>query len=119
MMMLAAIHDNFSLTLQKWIDDLRMDPVEVYQRARVSRQTWHKIISDQNYKPSKKTVICFALALKLSYYHAQMLLETAGYTLSGSSRFDITIHYFLKKGIYDIQIINEQLYDLGEELLTN
>lgn len=119
MLMIKNKDDSFKDTLLKLIDKKGITDVECYQRASVSRQTWHKILSDIYYHPSKNTVICFALALELDLDETQRLLRTAGYTLSNSKIFDIIITYHIKIGVYDIIKINETLYAFNQPTLTN
>lgn len=112
--MLKNIDECFSVTLLKLIDIKGMSDVECYKKANVSKQTWYKIMNDKSYKPSKNTVIAFAIALKLSYEETQNLLSTVGYALSKSSVFDIIIEYFLIVGEYDIFKINQTLFDFDQ-----
>lgn len=115
--MLSQIDDNFSVTLLKLIDIKGMTDVECYKKANVSKQTWYKIMNEKNYKPSKNTVISFAIALELSLEETKDLLETVGFTLSKSSKFDIIIEYFLKSGEYNIFTINETLFKFDQVCL--
>lgn len=100
----------FTTLLLQLIDLSGMKDVECYKKAGASRQTWHKIISNKDYRPDRRTAISFAVALELTLNDTRHLLATVGYTLSKSSRFDIVIEYFIEKGIYDINLINEALY---------
>jgi hypothetical protein len=63
-------------------------------------------MNEKSYKPSKNTVISFAIALELSLKETQSLLATVGFTLSKSSKFDIIIEYFLLRGEYNIFTVN-------------
>ena len=45
------------------------------------------------------------------------LLSRAGYTLSNSSKFDLIVKYFLEKEEYDIDVLNQILYDYGLDTL--
>ena len=94
-----------------------MTDVECYKRANVSKQTWYKIMNEKNYRPSKVTVISFAIALRLTLEETNDLLETVGLTLSKSSKFDIIIEYFLINGIYDVFTINETLFKFDQVCL--
>lgn len=114
---IAQMDDEFPVMLLKLIDEKGMDDVECYKNANVSRQTWHKILSDKNYKPSKNTVIAFAISLKLTLGEAKRLLQSVGFTLSKSSKFDIIIEYFLSKREYDIFTINETLFEFDQPCL--
>ena len=109
--------DTFAVRLLKLIDMKGMDEVECYKRANVSRQTWYKIMNEKDYRPSKNTVICFAISLHLTYEETQALLATAGFILSGSIRFDKIIAYCIREGQYDIHYINAILYSHDAECL--
>lgn len=115
--MIARMDDNFAVTLLKLIDVKGLSDVECYKKANVSKQTWWKIMNEKDYKPSKNTVIAFAIALKLTYEETQSLLSTVGFTLSHSSKFDIIIEYFLKNKTYDIFQINETLFEFDQACL--
>jgi O-acetyl-ADP-ribose deacetylase (regulator of RNase III)/predicted DNA-binding protein (UPF0251 family) len=115
--MLREIDDSFAVTLLRLIDIKNMTDVECYKKANVSRQTWYKILNEKDYKPSKNTVIAFAISLKLTFPETQHLLSTVGFTLSKSSKFDIIIEYFIKHGFYDIMKINETLFEFDQPCL--
>lgn len=115
--MIANIDDTFAVTLLKLIDVKGMTDVECYKKANVSKQTWYKIMNERDYKPSKNTVISFAIALKLSLEETKHLLSTVGFTLSKSSKFDIIIEYFLLKKEYNIFTINETLFKFDQVCL--
>jgi DNA-binding XRE family transcriptional regulator len=115
--LLDKIDDTFAVSLMKLIDLKQISDVECYKKANVSKQTWYKILNEKDYKPSKNTVIAFAIALKLSYSETQKLLATVGFTLSKSSKFDLIIEYFLQNGVYDIMQINETLFEFDQPCL--
>lgn len=109
--------DTFAVRLLKLIDKKGMSEVECYKAANVSRQTWYKIMNEKDYRPSKNTVICFAISLHLTYDETQALLATAGFILSGSILFDKIIAYCIREGNYDIFSINAMLYSYDAECL--
>lgn len=115
--MLSNMDDNFAVTLLKLIDIKGMTDVECYKKANVSKQTWHKIMNEKNYRPSKNTVISFAIALKLTLEETNSLLATVGFTLSNSSKFDVIIEYFILTRQYDIFLINETLFEFDQVCL--
>lgn len=108
--LLRNIDDTFSVTLLKLIDKKGMTDVECYKKANVSKQTWYKIINERDYRPSKNTVLSFAIALSLSLDETEALLETVGLALSHSYKFDVVIEYFLREGVHDVFLINEMLF---------
>lgn len=115
--MLSEMDDNFAVTLLKLIDVKGITDVECYKKANVSKQTWYKIMNEKSYKPSKNTVIAFAIALELTLEETKHLLATVGFTLSKSSKFDIIIEYFLINGEYNIFTINEALFKFDQVCL--
>lgn len=115
--MLSNMDDNFAVTLLKLIDIKGMTDVECYKKANVSKQTWHKIMNEKEYRPSKNTVISFAIALKLTLEETNSLLATVGFTLSNSSKFDVIIEYFILTRQYDIFLINETLFEFDQVCL--
>lgn len=115
--LMKQMDDNFAVTLLKLIDLKGMTDLECYKKANISKQTWYKIMNDANYRPSKPTVIAFAISLKLTLAETKHLLETVGFALSRSSKFDIIIEYFITKGVYDICTINETLFEFDQPCL--
>lgn len=111
------LDEPFATKLIKLIDAKHITDVECYKKANVSRQTWHKIVSDKDYKPSKNTVLCFAIALELSFVETTLLLQSAGYALSKSILFDVIVEYFIKNEKYDIFEINETLFAFDQQCL--
>lgn len=108
---------SFSNTLFKFIDSKRLTDVECYKRANIDRKLFSKIKSDEDYKPSKNTVLAFAVALKLNLNETQELLRSAGFSLSRSFVTDIVIEYFIGKKMWDINLINIALDDYNQHIL--
>ncbi len=115
---MKAMDKSFAYKLFDYIDAKGMSDVECYKKANVDKKTFSKIkCNPQTYKPSKQTAVAFAIALELTLDETQDLLASAGLTLSRSFTFDKIIRYFLQKGVYDIFVINEALFEFDQVLL--
>ena len=108
---------NFKDILFEYIDQKGISDVECYKRANVSRQTWHKITTDEFYKPKKNTIIALAISLQLNIEETQTLLSTMGFTLSKYSLFDVINMYCIVKKIYDVFEVDSILFKYDQETL--
>ena len=89
---------------------------DVYKKAGIDRRLFSKIRSNLEYTPAKKTVIALCLALELPRTDADLLLSSAGYSLSRADDFDLAIAFCIEKRVYDFLQINEVLDHFGFEV---
>lgn len=115
--MLDNMTDTFSEALFKIIDAQGKTDPQVYKKANINRQHFAKIRKNKDYKPKKATVYALAIALELNIAETSDLLARAGYAFSHSNVSDVIVEYFIKQKKYDIDIINQVLFEKGESTL--
>ncbi len=114
---LEQLGESFTEKLLRLIDERGESDPDVYKRANIDRKLFSKIRSNLDYRPSKNTALALAVALELNLDQTADFLQTAGYALSPSSRFDLIVEYFIREGRYNIFEINQALYDFNESQL--
>ncbi len=114
---LRQLDEGFREMLLRKIDESGMTDAECYRRANVDRKLFNKIKNQKGYRPGKTTVLAFAVALCLPLEETDELLKKAGFTLSHSSKGDLIVEYFIRRGEWDIWEINAALFSFDQKLL--
>ena len=103
--------NKFQKLLFSYIDSKGLKDSDVYNKANIDRRLFSKIRSDDNYHPSKKTIISLASSLELSIDELEELLDSASYSLPKNNTFDLIIRFCFIEKIYNIMEINNLLMD--------
>ena len=111
--------ESFSEMLLRCITNSGMTDPECYRKANIDKKLFSKIRSNPDYKPSKPTVLAFAIALEMDREQTDILLKRAGFALNRSETFDIIVDYFISKGVYNLSKINFELFEHDQPLLGN
>lgn len=109
--------ETFSDMLLRLIKESGEKNSAVYNRANIDRRHFSKIANHDDYKPSKQTVLAFAIALKLDFEQTKDLLALAGFTLTKTNLTDVIVSYFLEYKIFDVDLVNQILYKYDQPLL--
>lgn len=111
-------HNNFQKTLFSMIDERGLTDSEVYNKVNISRKLFSKIRTDNEYHPSRETVILLGLSLELSLDDMLKLLDSASYSLAKNNAFDLIIRFSCHSHIYDLDSVNEMLDEYSCKLLN-
>lgn len=110
--------NKFQKLLFKYIDFKNLKDSEVYNKVNIDRRLFSKIRSDQEYHPSKETVILLSLSLELNEDELVSLLNSASYSLPKNNVFDLIIRFCFKERIYDVNKVNELLFEYNCKTLN-
>jgi hypothetical protein len=110
--------NKFQKLLFKLIDDRNLKDSDVYNKVNIDRRLFSKIRSDEDYHPSKETVILLGASLELSEDELCSLLNSASYSLPKNNYFDLIIRFCFINHIYSIDDINDLLYEYKCNLLN-
>lgn len=111
-------YNDFQTLLFKMIDERNLKDSDVYNKVHIDRRLFYKIRNDNNYHPSKETIILLGLSMELSELELIELLDSASYSLPKNNHFDLIIRFCFINKIYDISRINEMLEEYGCELFS-
>ena len=112
-----SLDEPFNAKFFKLLNESGKSNAEVYTKGGITRQVFSNILIKKDSIPRKDTVICLIIGMELNYVDALNLLGSAGYTLSKSIVSDVVVMRYLKRGIYDIDLINAELDERGCSLL--
>ena len=114
-----SIESSFSDLFYEFVREKKIDVVELYKVAMISKQTISKFSTQENYQPKRDTVFLCAIGLKLNLEETKRLLASAGYAINPSSKFELIIQYFIESEIYDFYEIDTILTQYDQRTLRN
>ena len=101
--------NKFQKLLFKYIDEKELKDSDVYNKVHIDRRLFSKIRSDEEYHPSKETVILLGLALELNEKEMDDLLRSASYSLPRNNYYDLIIRFCFNEKIYKLTEVNNLL----------
>ena len=109
--------DKFQKLLFKYIDDKGLKDSDVYKKVHIDRRLFSKIRNEE-YHPSKETVILLGLALELNEEQFDELITSASYSLPKNNVYDLIIRFCFVEGVYKIKDVNDLLDSYNCKLFT-
>ena len=110
-------NDKFQKLLFSYIDDKQLKDSDVYNKVNIDRRLFSKIRND-NYHPSKDTIILLGLSLELNENQIEKLLDSASYSLPKNNNRDLIIRFCFIEHIYNPIKVNELLDNYNCSLLN-
>ena len=101
-------YSNFQTMLFNLIDERNLKDSDVYNKVHMDRRLFSKI-RNNDYHPSKETIILLGIALELSEKEMDELLESASYSLPKNNHYDLIIRFCFINKIFKLEEINELL----------
>jgi hypothetical protein len=86
-----------------------IDTVDFYKSISVSRQLFSKIISKDDYRPTKDTVLKFAIGMKLTLSETNLLMHASSFAFQTSNFRDLYIQALIEGEHYSPLMIDEVL----------
>jgi len=111
-------YEDFAHVLDKLRTEKGLSAADLYKAAWIDKRVYSKIMTTSNYRPAKSTAIAFGLALNLKGDEFDEFLKTAGFSLSESSIFDLTIRFCVSKEYFDLHDVNAFLLTMDQKLLV-
>ena len=107
---------NINVELYKLVDNFcyanKLTKKDFYTRANVEKKVFYGAITlKKKLRPTKKILFAIILTLKLSVVDALKLLARAEYFLSSSNETDVIVYNSLRKKIFDVDAVNDELYE--------
>jgi transcriptional regulator with XRE-family HTH domain len=113
---LTKIKPPFSEVLFSFLKIKKVSLNSVLKKSDLDRRYVSKF-KMKTYRPAKNTVKALSIGLRLNLEETIFFLKSAGYSLSESLVDDLVVMFCIEKEIYNIDEVNQLLYDLGFSIL--
>lgn len=110
-------YSNFQTLLFKMIDERNLKDSDVYNKVHIDRRLFSKI-RNEDYHPSKETIILLGLSLELNEEEIIKLLDSASYSLPKNNYYDLIIRFCFINKIYDLVSVNDLLQEYNCKLFN-
>ena len=100
-----------------WIEKKGISMKTFYLQSNLNRAMLSNLRCHPGQLPKKSNALACAVGLKLTMEEAEDLIGRAGFSFSKYVKSDVIVEYFIEKGIYDIFLINEELFAQDLSLL--
>ena len=100
-----------------WIEKKGISMKTFYLQSNLNRAMLSNLRCHPGQLPKKSNALACAVGLKLTMEEAEDLIGRAGFSFSKYVKTDVIVEYFIEKGIYDIFLINEELFAQDLSLL--
>ena len=117
--LLLASEKTFKQKVNELMESRQEKASNIYKAADISKQTFSKILLEDDYHPNKYTAVALCLAFNLDLMDSLDLLESAGWTLSKSNKMDLVVRACIINQVYDVKKVNKLLSDYGLDELKN
>ena len=114
---LRELDAGFSETVSLLVEEKYPKKADFLTKANLTKQLYHFMMQDPAYRPSRVTAFSCVIGLELPLEEAKDLLLRAGIAISHSSLFDVILEYFIANENYDIDLINQVLFEYDQPLL--
>ena len=108
---------SFAEMCEWWCGRKGISKKEFYVAANINKAMFWNMKHHPEQAPRKTNVLACAIGLRLDYEQTQDLLMRAGMTLTPYFELDRTVAAFIRRGNYDIDEINETLFERDLALL--
>ena len=114
--MIGEKEETFGELLRRLVFESGKRAAEIYNAVYVSKSTFSKILNNEDYHPTKQTVLALGIGLQLPWKQFQRFVQCAGYAMTRNQTLDIVTEYCIKHKIYDVEDINDILYETDKDI---